>query len=134
MTCLLLNIFLKVKNCIEISLSELDEPNFEAIMKRHIIRWLISAYSFYHFYSMVDSITILGRFWKPVMHMIENFLIFEEGSALLVWRKFDFKEVKKKKEAREKEGVVTHSKNPIKCYRCHKIRHMRKTCRLKLIV
>ena len=48
--------------------------------------------------------------------MIENFLIFEEGSALLVWRKFDFKEVEKKKEAREKEGVVTHSKNPIKCY------------------
>ena len=76
---------------------------------------------------MEEFESLLSSQESLVKQMAEVSLKSEEGSALLARRKSDFRGAEKKK-----EGAVTHSKNSIKCYRCGKIGHMRKTCRVKL--
>ncbi|KAG6470766.1 hypothetical protein ZIOFF_071844 [Zingiber officinale] len=131
--------FLKVKNlCSEISFINPEERISEARKKRYIIRGLQPEYT-----PFITSIQ--GWAQQPSLEELENLLssqeslakqmattsIKEEPKSALFVKKGNFYKGKGKIE----ESTPDHSNAPkktFKCYRCGKLRHIRKNCRVKL--
>ncbi|XP_077217868.1 uncharacterized protein LOC143852370 [Tasmannia lanceolata] len=140
--------FLKIKNlCSEISLLDPEEPISEARMKPHIIRGLKREYIPY-----VTSIQGWDR--QPSLVEFENLLASQESlarqmtgcsisgseeEALFSSNKKPSNKYKEKKNIPSKGGdeggssvMSNENRKGIKCYRCGKLGHIQKNCRVKL--
>ncbi|XP_077212790.1 uncharacterized protein LOC143847886 [Tasmannia lanceolata] len=140
--------FLKIKNlCSEISLLDPEEPISEARMKWHIIRELKREY--------IPYVTLIqGWDRQPSLVEFENLLASQEslarqmagcsisgsdGEALFSSNKKPFNKYKEKKNFSSKGGdeegssvMGNRNRKGIKCYRCGKLGHIQKNCRVKL--
>jgi hypothetical protein len=138
--------FLKIKNlCSEISALDSEEPISEARMKRHIIRGLKREYIPY-----VTSIQ--GWANQPSLVEFESLLTSQESlarqmagcsisgnevdAALFSGKKKNFSKEKDKSKndgpSKHGSGGDSSERKSIKCYRCGKLDHIKKNCRVKL--